>query len=120
MTINTRALALSFVVAFFSLAPVSSHATVDWNDGFEYANDAALGAVWDYSCLGNPGVSTERPHSGSKSLKLVYRGKVGVDPGAGGCFIDRSLTTASDTAYFRMDQQENFQADSWAKMINLA
>ena len=101
---------------------VPAHATIDWEDGFEYANDAALGAVWSYSCLGNPGVSTERPHSGSKSLKLVYRGKVGVDPGAGGCFIDRSLTAASDTAYFRMwTWQENFQADSvGTKMIQFA
>ena len=99
-----------------------AHATVDWEDGFEYANDAALGAVWAFSCLGNPGVSTERPHSGSKSLKLVYRGAVGKDPGAGGCFIDRNLNALSDTAYFRVwTYQVNFAVNSvGTKMIQFA
>ena len=59
---------------------IPAHATVDWEDGFEYANDAALGAVWPHSCLGNPGVSTLRPFSGSKSLRLVFTGHVGIDP----------------------------------------
>ena len=98
-----------------------AHATVDWNDGFEYANDAALGAVWSYSCLGNPGVSALRPFSGSKSLRLVYNGHVGIDPGAGGCFIDRALNAVSDTFYFRIQAYlENFIPDHVStKMIQV-
>ena len=117
---NNRVLILSLVAtAVLSLLPISSHATVDWNEGFEYASDAALGAVWDTSCLGNPGVSTSRPRSGSKSLRLVYNGKVGVDPGAGGCFIDRYLPALSDTVYIRTYVfLENFTVDSvGTKMI---
>ncbi|MEP6933757.1 MAG: hypothetical protein ABI988_07450 [Nitrospirota bacterium] len=78
-----------------------AHATVDWNESFEYANDAAFGVVWDHSCLGNPGISTTRAHSGTKSAKLHYTGQVGVDPGAGGCFMDRPLLGKSDTLYTR-------------------
>lgn len=90
------------VTAIFSLVPISSHATVDWNDGFEYANDASLATVWDASCLGNPGVSTDRAFSGSKSLRLSYRGQVGVDPGAGGCYMNRYLPALTDTLYIRI------------------
>ena len=43
-----------------------------------------------------------RSHSGSKSIKLVYRGVAGVDPGAGGCSLIRSLAAPSDTVYYRM------------------
>ena len=111
---NKRALILSLVAtAILSLVPISSHATVDWNDSFEYANDTALGAVWNFSCLGNPGVSTLRPFSGTKSLRLVYTGHVGLDPGAGGCFIDRYLPTKSTTLYSRFHiYLENFTVDS--------
>ena len=96
-----------------------AHAVIDLQDGFEYANTAALGAVWDYSCLGNPTVSTLRPFSGSKSLRLVYNGHVGIDPGAGGCFIDRAFGALSDTVYFSVQTyQENFTVDSTVtKMI---
>lgn len=111
---NKRALIFSLVVtAILSLVPISSHATVDWNDGFEYANDTSLGAVWAHSCLGNPGVSTLRPFSGSKSLRLVFNGVAGVDPGAGGCFIDRYLPAKSDTLYTRFYMyMENFTVNS--------
>ena len=95
--------------AILSLVPVSSHATVDWNEGFEYANDTSFGAVWSHSCLGNPGISTLRPFSGSKSLRLVFNGVAGVDPGAGGCFVDRYLPARSDTLYTRFYMyMENF------------
>lgn len=98
------------LLCVFWVMPV--HATVDWQDGFEYANDAALGTVWTYSCLGNPGVSSLRPFSGSKSLRLVYTGHVGPDPGAGGCFIDRNLNGPSETLYTRiMVYAENFTYD---------
>ena len=98
---------------------IPAHATIDWTDDFEYGNDAALGAVWAYSCLGNPGVSTARPFSGSKSLRLVYHGTVGSDPGAGGCYIDRPMNAVSDTMFFRIYTfMENFTPDSvGTKMI---
>ena len=77
MTINTRALALSFVLALFSLLPISSHATVFFDDSFEGANPGASG--WGYalsSCSGSPcpylDVSTDVAHAGSKSLKKTY------------------------------------------------
>lgn len=110
---NKGALLLSLVgTAILSLLPISAHATVDWNEGFEYANDTAFGAVWSASCLGNPGISTDRAFSGSKSVKLVYRGAVGVDPGAGGCFMDRYLPAKSDTLYTRFYiYMENFQVN---------
>ena len=119
---NKTLLLLSLVAtSALSLVPISSHATVDWNDGFEYANDASLGAVWSYSCLGNPGISTARSFSGSKSLRLVYNGHVGVDPGAGGCYIDRNLNAPSDTIYIRIyTYMENFTVDSvGTKMVQV-
>ena len=108
-----------FVTAVLSLLPISSHATVDWNDGFEYANDASFAAVWETSCLGNPGISTSRDFTGAKSLRLVYHGTVGVDPGAGGCFVDRYLPALSDTVYIRTYVYlDNFTVDSvGTKMI---
>ena len=99
------------VTAVLSLLPISSHATVDWDESFEYANDTAFGIVWDHSCLGNPGISTTRAHSGTKSVRLHYTGTAGVDPGAGGCFMDRPHA-ASDTLYMRMWMYlDNFQVN---------
>jgi polysaccharide lyase-like protein len=111
---NKKALLLSLVVtAVLSLFPISSHATVDWTEGFEYADDTAFGAVWSASCLGNPGISTDRAFSGSKSVKLVFNGTVGVDPGAGGCYMDRYLPALSDTLFTRIYiYLENFTANS--------
>ena len=92
---------------------VPAHATIDWTDGFEYANDTALGAVWAHSCLGNPGVSSVRLHSGTKSVRLVFNGVAGHDPGAGGCFIDRALPAKSDTLYTRFYiYMENFTVNN--------
>ena len=98
-----------------------AYATIDWVDGFEYASDAALGAVWQYSCLGNPGVSTLRPYSGTKSLRLVYRGKAGIDPGAGGCYIDRNLSGPGETLWARYYMyMENFTVDSTGTKVTLS
>ena len=118
---NIRLLILSLVAtAVVSLLPISSHATVDWNEGFEYANDAALDVVWSVSCLGNPGVSSSRAFRGVKSLRLVYNGKVGIDPGAGGCYIDRNLAGPGQTLYTRYYMyMENFTVDSTATKVTL-
>ena len=116
---SKQILILSVVAtAILSFFPISSHATVDWNDSFEYANDASLGAVWEASCLGNPGVSTDRAFSGSKSLKETFRGAAGVDPGAGGCFMDRYLPALSDTIYNRFYMyMQNFTVNSTGTKI---
>ena len=95
-------LSLSLIItAVLWLLPISSHATVDWNEEFEYVNDTAFGAVWEHSCLGNPSISTALPHNGSKSVREVFRGTVGITPGAGGCYMDRLLPTRSETQYTR-------------------
>ena len=108
------------VVLFCVFWAVPAYATIDWNEGFEYANDAAFGVVWEHSCLGNPGISTDRAHSGSKSAKLTYRGSVGVDPGAGGCFVTRNLPAHSDTLYTRFWMyMDNFTVDSVQTKITL-
>jgi hypothetical protein len=118
---NKRTLSLSLVVtAVLSLFPISAHATVDWTEGFEYASDTAFSAVWDSSCLGNPGISTDRAFSGSKSVKLVYQGIAGVDPGAGGCFVDRYLPAMSDTLYTRFYMyMDNFTVNSVGTKVTL-
>jgi hypothetical protein len=88
---NTRGLLLSLVAtAILSLLPLSSHATVDWNDGFEYTSNTALKAVWFSSCTaalhtGIMETSTARKYSGSRSLKLTY---IGPNPPKT-CFMDR-------------------------------
>lgn len=103
------AIGVALLYVFWTI-PV--HATVDWDESFEYANDTAFGIVWDHSCLGNPGISTTRAHSGTKSVRLRYTGTAGVDPGAGGCFMDRPHA-ASDTLYMRMWMYlDNFQVNA--------
>ena len=111
---NKRILILTLVATtVLSLMTNSSHAAVDWTENFEYSNDAELGAIWPHSCSGNPGVSTLRPFSGAKSLRLIYNGHAGVDPGAGGCFIDRNLNGPGNTLYTRYYMyMENFTVDA--------
>ena len=101
---------LMLLVVLLWASPVL--ATVDWEEGFEYTDNTAMSIVWPASCLGNPGVSTTRPHSGSKSLKEIFRGEAGVDPGAGGCFMDRAHPS-SETLYTRFYMyMENFTVNS--------
>ena len=123
-----RAYLLSLVVtAVSSLLPISSHATVDWVDGFEYPDSAAMittgGGPWVSSCppnQSNPGVSTTRAFSGSKSLQETFRGHAGVDPGAGGCYMDRNLNAASDTLYSRFYMyMDNFTVDATSTKMTL-
>lgn len=116
---NKQLLILSMVAtAIFSLLPISSHAAVDWNERFEYASDTEFGTVWSKSCLGNPGISTARPFTGAKSAKEVFRGAVGVDLGAGGCFMDRKLPARSNTLYTRFYMyMENFTVNSTGTKI---
>ncbi len=94
-----------------------AHATVDWNDGFEYANDASMRQIWEASqpdcTYGGPTPSADRAFTGLKSAKLTYRGSVGKDPGSGGCFITRYLPIFSDTLYTRFYiYMDHFAVDS--------
>lgn len=116
---NKQVLILSMVASvILSFLPISSYATVDWNERFEYASDTEFGTVWSNSCLGNPGISTARPFTGAKSAKEVFRGAVGVDLGAGGCYMDRRLPARSNTLYTRFYMyMENFTVNSTGTKI---
>ena len=100
---STRVLMLALVAtAILSLIPLSSHATVDWNDGFEYTSNTALKAAWFSSCTaalhtGIMETSTARAYKGSRSLKLTY---IGLNPPQT-CFMDRSYPTTG-TGYTRI------------------
>ena len=102
---STRVLMLALVAtAILSLIPLSSHATVDWNDGFEYTSNTALKAVWFSSCTAtqHTGImepSTARAHSGSRSLKLTYIGALVATSFT--CFMDRYYPTTG-TLYTRV------------------
>lgn len=102
---NTRLLILSLVAtAILSLLPLSSHATVDWNDGFEYTSNTALRAAWSSSCTAtqHTGImepSTARAHSGSRSLKLTYVGDLSATSFT--CFMERFFPV-TDTLYTRI------------------
>jgi hypothetical protein len=112
---NKRALLLSLAATVvLSLLPISSHATVDWNDGFEYVNAAAMNAVWSSS---NPGCadlqpSTTRFFSGASSLKETFSGD-GNGNSTSTCFMDRNLNGSSATVYHRwMMYLDNFTVDN--------
>lgn len=106
------------------LLPVSAQATVDWDEGFEYASNTAMSVVWPSSwgangCPGVIDVSTTQVHSGSKSIKMTYNG---VEPPNMTCFISRYLNAISDTVYGRIwIYLNNFTPNDVAtKMIQLA
>jgi len=63
-----------------------------WNEGFEYANQAAFEAVWAVSNVNNSACSpsTEFAITGTKSLKMAT-----VNDGGGG-FIDRPFTPSTE------------------------
>ena len=122
-TLKGLVIGVSLLCVFWTMP---AHATIDWEDSFEYANSQALYSAWSASCpytSANPAISTDRAFSGSKSVKLTYNGTVGVDPGAGGCFIDRYLNALSDTLYMRVYMwiDPAFQVNYvGTKMINIA
>lgn len=79
-----------------------AQATTDWDEGFEYANNTAMAAVWSRSCglgAGVLDVSTTQKHGGSKSMKETFNG---VEPPNNTCIISRDLSAASDTVYTRV------------------
>ena len=91
--------------AVFCLFPISSYATVDWQEGFEYTSKSAQNTVWASSCANSPDYlfsSTERPHIGARSLKMEYTGNVGITSGFRSCFMDRNLVGRSTTLYTRI------------------
>jgi hypothetical protein len=114
---------LSFsVMSISSLLAIASHATVDWADGFEYANYNVMTKNWESSCGKNDEViapSTDRAHSGSKSLKQTFRGRQGNTPGFQSCYIDRNLRRPSENFYSRFwvfFSTDFIAADSGTKM----
>lgn len=97
-----------------------------WTDGFEYADKTAMEAVWPSSCPGSGsaiiGPSSDRAFSGSKSLKLTFRGHQAHDglpatPGYASCFMDRSIPSAT-TLYRRFYiYLDNFAVDGTTTKI---
>lgn len=109
MRVHTKWSFACCLLVLWLVSAQTAHAVVDWEDSFEYANQAALEAVWASSCVGNGSIlfpSTDRAHSGSKSLKKIYRGhQAGPEgpatPGYQSCWIDRDLSSVSRTVWVR-------------------
>ena len=108
-------------VLILSLVFGAAHAEVDWDDGFEYADGAAAKVNWSGSCSASDldsgtimGLSTERAHSGTKSLRLNFVGHAD-----SGCWLDRNLGGASSILYTRFWMyMENFTVDGTStKMV---
>lgn len=113
---------LSITVGLLLFA-IPSHATIDWDEGFEYASNAAMDAVWSSSCPGNDVIlfpSSDRAHTGSKSAKHVFRGHQGITSGYQSCYKDRNLSTSSTTLYSRFwIYMDNFTVDETSTKITL-
>ena len=106
--------------AVSSLSKTSSPVTVDWTEGFEYASKSAQEAVWPSSCPNSPTLmfsSTERPRTGSRSLKMQYSGHQAfkgepATPGYMSCYMTRNLIAPSETVFTRWYMYaENFTYD---------
>lgn len=108
------------VVLLLLLLPSLAHATVDWDEGFEYSGgsvqdmyNSMTSANWGTSCGSNSvviapttqalgGSDAPAPHGGSKMLRETFRGHQGVTPGYQSCYIDRALTASTTgTLYSR-------------------
>jgi hypothetical protein len=87
----------------------AAQAAIDWEEGFEYANNAAMDAVWETSCPADDTIlspSTDRAHSGAKSLKMIYRGHQATGttpatPGYKSCFKIRPLSASTEVLFTR-------------------
>lgn len=117
------------VLLVFLLLPSLAHATVDWDEGFEYATNDLMDAVWSTSCPGNAGIlfpSTDLAHSGSKSLKEIFRGHQAIGgqpatPGYQSCYKDRNLLApTTGTLYSRFwIYLDNFTVDATVTKLTL-
>lgn len=111
------------------LFTMPSHAAVDWDEGFEYATNDAMDQVWSSSCPGNGSIlfpSTDRAHTGSKSLKEIFRGHQAIGgqaatPGYQSCFKDRNLLApTTSTLYSRFwIYLDNFTVDATVTKLTL-
>ena len=107
---------LSITVGFLLFA-IPSHATVDWTEGFEYANQSAMNAVWTGdACIADASVmtpSTTRAFSGSRSLRMNYNGHQGITPSYHSCAMSRRLAAPTEVLYARWYMyMENFTVNS--------
>ncbi len=107
---------LSITVGFLLFA-IPSHATVDWTEGFEYANQSAMNAVWTGdACIADASVmtpSTTRAFSGSRSLRMNYTGHQGITPSYHSCAMSRRLAAPTEVLYARWYMyMENFTVDA--------
>ena len=90
---------LACLLAVLLWVPTQSYAIIFYDESFEYANQAAMHAVWPPS-LGcsrtgpiHMEASTARSHSGSKSLKFTY---IGDASNQENCWMDKSYTTGTE------------------------
>ena len=116
----------SVATAVSSLLPISSYATVDWTEGFEYTSKSAQEAVWPSSCPNSLTLlysSTERPRTGSRSLKMEYTGHQASrgQPATSGyqsCYMTRNFNAPSETVFTRWYMyMENFTLDNTSTKV---
>ncbi len=127
---NTWPLIASLSIAVrLLLFGIPSHAAVDWDEGFEYATNDAMDAVWSSSCPGNGVIlfpSTDRAHTGSKSLKEIFRGHQAIGgqsatPGYQSCYKDRNLSAPTTTTLYSRFwiYMDNFTVDATTTKLTL-
>lgn len=95
---NTRILLCSlFVTALLSLLPISSHATVFWEDELESGNTGYHGVTGTPNCGGLPSweYDTANKVSGNASMKATFPGTPQYRQQCGG-FWDRTFTPSQD------------------------
>lgn len=92
----------SCLVAALLLCAGPAWASIDIDEGFEYATQASMLSVWSSNCsaavTGVMDVSTARFHSGAKSLRLTFP----FPDSEGGCYMDRALNAQTDNFYMRV------------------
>lgn len=108
--ITLRTLLLSLVVmAVLSLLPISSHAAVFWDDGFEAGTSR-------YTIVGGMSYDTGRVRSGARSLRQNFLG----NHIQGGTFTDRTFNKTEELwsrFYFYFPSSFQVDAQSQTKMM---
>ena len=99
---KTKCLKSGAIAIALSVLAMSSHASVDWDEGFEYADNAAFISRYDSRCtatsmVGTMEISSARVHAGAKSIRMIYP----PPDSEGGCNFNRNLTAPSNTIYSR-------------------
>lgn len=128
-----------FLLLLVLLLPSLAHATVDWDEGFEYSGatvqdmyNSMVASNWATSCDTNSVIiapttqalaqaGAPAPHSGTRMLEERFRGHQGITPGYQSCYIDRNLNApTTGTLYTRFwVYLNNFTVDSTMTKLTL-